>query len=79
MREPTPSALGGWSYEVADTKLAQSTKAKFLVQLSFYSQLLEPEQELPQRHMHVVLSDHDVVCSSRAAATDAAARLPASI
>lgn len=30
-----PSALGDWRNEVADTKLARSPKAKFLVQLAF--------------------------------------------
>lgn len=34
------SNFGNWCYEVADTKLARSPKAKFLVQLAFYSHLL---------------------------------------
>ena len=49
VRVDTPSALGGWSYEVEDTKLARSAKGKFLVQLSFYSHLLEPLQGLAPR------------------------------
>jgi predicted RecB family nuclease len=53
----TPSALGAWSYEVADTKLARSAKAKFLVQLAFYSHLLAPAQGLEPQRMHVVLGD----------------------
>ena len=57
VRVDTPSALGGWSYEVEDTKLARSAKGKFLVQLSFYSHLLEPLQGLAPRQMHVVLGD----------------------
>jgi uncharacterized protein len=52
-----PSALGGHSYEVADTKLARSTKAKFLVQLSCYSDLLEHAQGLPPERMHVLLGN----------------------
>lgn len=52
-----PSALGAWSYEVADTKLARSPKAKFLVQLSFYSHLLAAAQGLEPEAMHVVLGD----------------------
>ncbi len=35
-----PSKLGEYSYEVLDTKLARSAKAKFVVQLAFYSDLL---------------------------------------
>ena len=42
-----PSALGSWRYEVADTKLARSAKAKFLVQLAFYSALLA-KAEIPR-------------------------------
>jgi predicted RecB family nuclease len=52
-----PSALGAWRYEVADTKLALSPKAKFLVQLAFYSRLLALAQEAEPRRMHVVLGD----------------------
>ncbi len=51
------STLGPWSYEVADTKLARSPKAKFLVQLSFYSHLLTLAQGLQPKRMHVVLGD----------------------
>jgi uncharacterized protein len=50
-----PSDLGGWSYEVIETKLALSTKARAVIQLCFYSDLLARIQgRLPQR-MHVVL------------------------
>ncbi|TDP74731.1 TM0106 family RecB-like putative nuclease [Roseateles toxinivorans] len=52
-----PSALGSWRYEVADTKLARSPKAKFLVQLAFYSQLLARAQGSEPAAMHVVLGD----------------------
>ena len=46
---------GQWLYEVADTKLARSTKAKFILQLCFYSDLLSDiTDQLPQ-HMHVEL------------------------
>lgn len=48
---------GQWLYEVADTKLARSTKAKFLLQLCFYSDLLSDIiGELPH-HMHVELGN----------------------
>lgn len=52
-----PSRFGPWRYEVADTKLARSPKAKFLVQLAFYSQLLTQTQGAEPAHMHVVLGD----------------------
>ena len=51
------SAWGSWRYEVADTKLARSPKAKFLVQLAFYSALLAKAQGAQPRLMHVVLGD----------------------
>ena len=48
---------GQWLYEVADTKLARSTKAKFLLQLCFYSDLLsDVTGEIPH-HMHVELGN----------------------
>lgn len=51
------SSLGSWSYEVADTKLARSPKAKFLVQLAFYSDLVARAQGVAPLQMHVVLGD----------------------
>ena len=55
VRVNTPSALGSWSYEVVETKLARSTKATALVQLCFYSDLLARIQGVEPRWMHVVL------------------------
>ena len=52
-----PSALGDYRYEVADTKLARSPKAKFLVQLAFYSQLVAKVQIAEPQLMHVALGD----------------------
>lgn len=49
------SKLGNHHYEVADTKLAKSNRAKFMVQLCFYADLLEKEQDVLPRHLHVVL------------------------
>ncbi len=40
VRVERPSKLGSFSYEVADTKLARSSRAKFLVQLCLYSDML---------------------------------------
>src|SRR4051794_24711302 len=40
VRVEQPSALGPWSYEVHDAKLARGLKAKFAVQLALYADLL---------------------------------------
>lgn len=57
IKVPTPSALGDYSYEVSDTKLSRTPKAKFLVQLSFYSRLLAVVQGAAPQSMHVILGD----------------------
>jgi predicted RecB family nuclease len=54
-RVEVPSQLGTWSYEVADTKLARRVKPYFLLQLSFYSELLAGVQARTPEWMHVVL------------------------
>src|SRR4029077_13162600 len=56
-RVERPSALGAYSYEVLDTKLARSAKAKFVVQLAFYSDLLASVQEADPQSMHLALGD----------------------
>ena len=56
-RVDTPSNLGDYSYEVVDTKLARSPKAKFILQLCLYSELLADIQGLLPRHIHVILGD----------------------
>ncbi len=50
-------AQGRFQYEVADTKLARSTKAKFILQLCFYSDLLADVTGHLPHHMHVELGD----------------------
>lgn len=54
-RTPGKSRLGDWHYEVADTKLARSTKAYFLLQLCCYSDLLEKIQGVRPARIRVVL------------------------
>ncbi len=49
------STLGSYHYEVADTKLAKSNRAKFMVQLCLYADLVAAEQGLLPEHLHVVL------------------------
>lgn len=57
VRVDTPSKLGDFSYEVVDTKLARSSRAKFLLQLCLYSDMLAEVQGVMPRHMYVVLGD----------------------
>ena len=53
----TPSSLGNFSYEVIDTKLSRKAKAKHIVQLCFYTELLARIQGREPAMMHVVLGD----------------------
>jgi predicted RecB family nuclease len=55
LRVDTPSALGSWSYEAVETKLARSAKAGAVIQLCFYSDLIARIQGVEPRWMHVVL------------------------
>jgi len=50
----TPSALGAWSYEAFDTKLARETRAGTILQLCVYSWLLGKLQGARPARMHVV-------------------------
>ncbi|MFB9984384.1 TM0106 family RecB-like putative nuclease [Mesorhizobium kowhaii] len=54
LRVETPSALGPWSYEAVDTKLARETKGGTVLQLCLYSDLLADAQGLAPELMHVV-------------------------
>ena len=56
-RVDRPSRLGEWSYEVADAKLARTTKPYFLVQLSAYAAMLEELQGLAPEDVIVLLGD----------------------
>jgi predicted RecB family nuclease len=53
-RAEIPSALGAWSYEVIDTKLARETKGATVLQLSLYSDLVATVQGRMPEHMYVV-------------------------
>lgn len=57
LRVSVPSSLGSYSYEVADTKIARTSRAKFLIQLCLYSELLARVQSVSPKHMHVLLGD----------------------
>jgi predicted RecB family nuclease len=55
IRRNRPSSLGDFSYEVVETKLARSTKARAILQLCFYSDLLAKIQGVLPEWMVVVL------------------------
>jgi uncharacterized protein len=58
-RVETPSALGPWSYEIIDAKLATETRAGTILQLCVYSELVaELQQRWPER-AYVVAPHHD--------------------
>lgn len=57
LKVPLPSALGDYSYEVADTKLSRSAKPKHLIQMCIYSDILAREQGVAPERMHVALGD----------------------
>ena len=53
-RVERPSALGEWSYEAHDTKLAHETKGGTILQLSAYSAMLAEMQGAAPESFHVV-------------------------
>jgi uncharacterized protein len=60
-RVELPSALGDWSYEAADTKLARETKAGAVLQLCLYSDLIKEVQGFAPKHMSIVVPWSDFV------------------
>lgn len=56
----TPSALGTYGYEAEDTKLARNIKAKFIVQLAYYSHLVGKAQGSPPQLMHLITGDMEL-------------------
>lgn len=57
VRVETPSALGSFSYEVADTKLKRRADPKHVLQLVLYSDLLAEIQGVVPEFAHVELGD----------------------
>jgi uncharacterized protein len=55
LRVEEPSDLGGWSYEVADTKLARKAKAGAILQICSYVEQLTRIQGTAPESLHVVL------------------------
>jgi predicted RecB family nuclease len=54
-----PSALGEWSYQVLDTKLARHPRPEHALQLCFYSHALEQIQRIAPETAYVVLGTRD--------------------
>jgi uncharacterized protein len=57
LRVDEPSALGAWSYDVADTKLAIREKPQFLVQLCTYALLVAAAQGALPRSVRALFGD----------------------
>ncbi len=60
-RVERPSALGAWSYQVLDTKLARHPRPEHALQLSFYSLALERTQQVAPELAYVVLGTRERV------------------
>jgi predicted RecB family nuclease len=56
-RTARPSALGRWSYDVADSKLSRTVKGGALLQLCLYAHQLERLQGVPPEWLSVVTGD----------------------
>ena len=56
-RVPAGSALGAWSYEIVDTKLARETRAGTILQLGLYSEMLRVAQGQQPERFHVETPD----------------------
>ncbi|MGY1780355.1 TM0106 family RecB-like putative nuclease [Geodermatophilus sp. SYSU D01036] len=57
LKVPTPSALGNWSYEVADAKLARRVKVPALLQMATYAERLAVLQGRQPDRICVVTGD----------------------
>jgi predicted RecB family nuclease len=59
VRVDAPSALGDWSYEIEDTKLARKLKVPALLQMAAYAERLEYLQHRAPRQLYVVTGDKE--------------------
>ena len=59
-RDDATSSLGSYAYDVADTKLARSAKAKHVLQLCVYAEMLSEVQGVMPPQMHVVLGSDEI-------------------
>jgi uncharacterized protein len=58
LKVASASKLGGYSYEVADTKLARHGKAKHIVQIALYTDMLQEIQGLAPENAYLQLGDN---------------------
>ena len=56
-----PSDLGGWSYEVIDTKLSTETRAGTILQIALYSEIIAEIQGVLPENMHVRTPESEIV------------------
>lgn len=56
-----PSALGSHTYEVIDTKIAQKTRASFIIQATLYTKIMALYQQVSIPRFHFVLGTHEEV------------------
>lgn len=66
VRVETPSRLGGYAYEVWETRLARAVRPEFLIQLCGYAELLEAVQVRCPERLSCVLGNGQV-CAFRTA------------
>ncbi|MGB5951199.1 MAG: TM0106 family RecB-like putative nuclease, partial [Ornithinimicrobium sp.] len=59
LRVERASALGGWSYDIADTKLARRLKVPALLQMATYAVRLEHLQGIAPQWLTVVAGDNE--------------------
>lgn len=57
LRVDRPSALGDWSYDIGDTKLARHLQVTALLQMASYARHLEHVQGVPPQQLVVVTGD----------------------
>ncbi|HEY0769058.1 MAG TPA: TM0106 family RecB-like putative nuclease, partial [Sphingobacteriaceae bacterium] len=55
MKVPGVSKFGNWCYEVQDTKLSRNTRTSAIIQLCFYSDLLEQVQGVAPQKFQIVM------------------------
>lgn len=60
LRVETPSALGQWSYEALDTKLARTAKPAYILQLCFYDEQVGRLQRRSPERIHVLLGSGEL-------------------
>ena len=58
IKKNTPSIFGDYSYEVIDTKSSLKQRAKFILQLCFYNELLSKTQGVDPINTYLIMGDN---------------------